>query len=51
MHGFFWPNFVYGCENTLQSGENLVYIQYTESGIYKCLLHMGLSENFEQGKH
>lgn len=33
-------------KNTLQSGENLVYIQHTESGIYKCLLHMG----FYQGE-
>lgn len=28
-------------KNTLNSGENLVYIQHTESGIYKSLLHMG----------
>ncbi|MCK1988141.1 hypothetical protein MPH48_08465 [Lysinibacillus fusiformis] len=33
-------------KNTLHSGENLVYIQHTESGIYKCLLHMG----FYQGE-
>jgi hypothetical protein len=28
-------------KNTLNSGEKLVYIQHTESGIYKSLLHMG----------
>ncbi|QRG66461.1 hypothetical protein [Brevibacillus choshinensis] len=28
-------------KNTLQADEKLVYIQHTESGIYKSLLHMG----------
>ena len=47
MHGFSGQISYMVAKNTLQSGENLVYIQHTESGIYKCLLHMGFyQENF-----